>query len=73
MDAETVGLLSRCLEHTNRFVRESGYGLVEELVRVGGLDPARLHQAIVWIAAGLCDNWSQVGDGMQRTLGRGAG
>ncbi|XP_061173141.1 uncharacterized protein LOC133182346 [Saccostrea echinata] len=72
VDQELLDLIFQALEHTNRFVRETGYYVCASLVSIGvkGKETLTLEeenavyrhgeQFAKYMAKGLADNWSQV-------------
>ncbi|XP_048737561.2 uncharacterized protein LOC125652410 [Ostrea edulis] len=72
VDQELLNLIFQALDHTNRFVRETGYYVCASLVSIGvkGKETLSLEeenavyrhgdQFAKYMAKGLADNWSQV-------------
>ncbi|XP_078313834.1 uncharacterized protein LOC111130281 [Crassostrea virginica] len=72
VDQELLKLIFQALDHTNRFVRETGYYVCSSLVSIGVKDKETLaleeenavyrhgEQFARYMAKGLADNWSQV-------------
>ncbi|XP_076807536.1 uncharacterized protein LOC143450754 [Clavelina lepadiformis] len=65
---ELLNLLFSALNHTNRFVRETGYNVCAAIVRCGQTDGVATSDSVLkygdqfskYLGKGLADNWSQV-------------
>ena len=69
IDSDLLDLVFSSLDHTNRFVRETGYMVCGALVSIHPLDEAAENKGQIWtvgqrfanaLETGLADNWSQV-------------
>ena len=62
IDDELMELIFRCLRHSNRFVRETGFQTCATLVDAAADDVFEKFGVVFAenLADGLADNWSQV-------------